>query len=123
MIGLPFSLTLDRHTNAATTARLAGDVDIAATPQLEAALLETIVSGCRHLAIDVSEASILDSTALTSLLVIQGEMAAAAGTLEIVCANERIARVFSITGLNRVFTIVTQNVLAAVPLGSSKGPA
>ena len=123
MIGLPFSLTLDRHMDAGITVRLAGDVDISASPALESALLEAIASGCRHLAIDLSEASILDSTGLTSLLVIQRRMAAVDGVLEIVCANDRIAKVFAITGLNRIFTIVTQNALATVPLVASESPA
>lgn len=116
--GAAFSLAVMHHADRAVTARIQGDIDIAAAPTIESQLLACIARGAPVLAIDVTAATCIDSTALTMLLRIQKLLDEQAGALFIVSTDKRINRVFEITGLARVLSIVERNPLADTPLAS-----
>ncbi len=113
-----FSMTLVRHTPNAVHALVAGDLDIASVPAFESTLLACVESDTQHLAVDLNGATMVDSTGLTSLLRLHRALQERGGTFQVVCVNPRIVKLFTITGLVRVLSIVAINPLDDTPLAS-----
>ena len=116
--GSSFSMTLVQHEASAIHAALAGDFDIAAVPEFESTLVATIDDGARHIVVDLTDAASVDSTGLTSLLRLHRRLKERGGTFHVVCVNPRIVKLFTITGLVRVLSIVAINPLDDTPLAS-----
>ena len=84
---------------------LEGEVDIYSAPQFKEVLLRSIDEGARHIVIDLSGVSFIDSTALGVLVSGAKRVRPQNGALDIVCRDENITRIFEITGLDRIFGI------------------
>ncbi len=84
-----------------------GEVDVYTAPQLRAALDAHIAAGHSRLVVDLDNVDFLDSTGLGVLVGRLKLVRNKSGWLRIVCSNERILRVFRITGLDKVFAIHT----------------
>ena len=82
-----------------------GEVDVYTAPQLRAALDAQIAAGHSRLVVDLDKVDFLDSTGLGVLVGRLKLVRNQSGWLRIVCSNERILRVFRITGLDKVFAI------------------
>jgi len=82
-----------------------GEVDVYTAPALRRHLDEQIARGARDLVADLTDVTFLDSTGLGVLVGRLKLVRAQGGTLRIVCSNERVLKVFGITGLDRVFEI------------------
>jgi anti-sigma B factor antagonist len=89
-----------------TVVQVSGEIDVYTAPRLRQRLIELVDDGARHLVIDLGGVEFLDSTGLGVLVGGLKRMRAQDGTLVLVCAQERILKIFRITGLDRVFTIV-----------------
>jgi anti-sigma B factor antagonist len=113
-----FSMTLVQHEESAIHVSVAGDLDIAAAPEFESTLVATIDDGARHIVVDLTGAEVVDSTGLTSLLRLHRRLKERGGTFHVVCVNPRIVKLFTITGLVRVLSIVAINPLEDTPLAS-----
>jgi anti-sigma B factor antagonist len=89
------------------TRRLAvgGEVDLHATPQVGAEIAKAIESGVKHLILDLTEATFIDSTAIRVLLRGSDQLRSLGGRMEIVCESENVLRVFQITNLDKVLDI------------------
>ncbi|HYN30079.1 MAG TPA: STAS domain-containing protein [Dermatophilaceae bacterium] len=85
--------------------RVGGEVDVYTAPQLRTALDEHISRGHTRLVIDLDGVQFLDSTGLGVLVGRLKLVRTRDGWVRIVCTNERILRVFTITGLDKVFPI------------------
>jgi anti-sigma B factor antagonist len=83
----------------------AGELDLYTCPEFKQELLGVISSGARHVVVDLSLTTFVDSTALGVLLRGVERLKAADGRLSVVCPDENILRVFQVTGLHRVFEI------------------
>ena len=83
-----------------------GEVDLATAPELKEALAQVIESGARGVVVDLSEATFIDSTTLGVLMGATKRLRPAGGELAIACREANIRRIFEITLLDRVFTIV-----------------
>ncbi|HYN66967.1 MAG TPA: STAS domain-containing protein [Ornithinibacter sp.] len=94
---------------------VAGEVDVYSAAQLRAVLDEEIGAGHTRLVVDLDEVSFLDSTGLGVLVGRLKLVRNSSGWLRIVCTNDRILRVFRITGLDKVFGIhgTLEDALAA----------
>ena len=71
-------------------------------------LIESLIrSGKKYLVVDISQVTYVDAAVSPfELLMRQRERLRSAGcSLAVVCADDSIARVFEITGLDRVFSI------------------
>jgi anti-sigma B factor antagonist len=90
----------DRHVVS-----VGGEIDLFTAPDLKQRLLELIDSGQRHIVIDLSETTFLDSTALGVLIGALKRLRAHDGELVIVNRDQSIAKTFEITGLDQIFTI------------------
>jgi len=92
---------------------VSGEVDVYSAPELKEQISKLVQSGQTTLIIDLGGVSFLDSTGLGALVEARAETTEAGGALPLVCSQERILKLFTITGLDGVFTI-HPNVGAAV---------
>ena len=83
----------------------AGELDLYTCPEFKQELLRVISNGARHVVVDLSLTTFVDSTALGVLLRGVERLHAADGHLSVVCPDENILRVFQVTGLHRVLEI------------------
>jgi anti-sigma B factor antagonist len=81
----------------------AGDLDIYTCPELKEEILRVVSSGARHVVVDLSLTTFVDSTALGVLLRVVERLRESEGHLSVVCPDETILKVFEVTGLDRVF--------------------
>ena len=87
-----------------------GDVDIYAGSTFKDIFLKTIAQGAHHVIVDLTLARSVDSTGLGVL--VSGAKRARKGSLSIVCCNEAMANVFTMVGLDRIFTMFTSRAAA-----------
>lgn len=80
-----------------------GEIDVYTAPRLREAIVTAIEAGHTHLIIDVEKVDFLDSTGLGVLVGALKRVRAGGGSLDIVCTQERILKIFGITGLDKVF--------------------
>jgi anti-sigma B factor antagonist len=97
-------LTLDSRTDGPFhIIEVGGEIDVYTAPRLREAIVAAIDTGHSRLVIDVEKVEFLDSTGLGVLVGALKKVRADGGTLDIVCTQERILKIFDITGLDKVF--------------------
>lgn len=84
---------------------VSGEVDVYSAPALKDSLTELLQSGVVTVIVDLSAVAFLDSTGLGALVEARSATTEAGGSLPLVCSQERILKLFAITGLDGVFTI------------------
>jgi anti-sigma B factor antagonist len=84
---------------------VSGEVDVYSAPSLKDNITELLESGTNTLIVDLSGVAFLDSTGLGALVEARAATSEAGGSLPVVCSQERILKLFTITGLDGVFTI------------------
>ncbi len=97
-----------------------GEIDVYTAPQLRERLISLVDDGARWIVVDLSRVEFLDSTGLGVLVGALKRLRGAGGGLSLVCAHERLLKIFRITGLDRVFTLY-DSVDAAVA-AAADGP-
>jgi anti-sigma B factor antagonist len=88
-----------------TVLSVEGDLDLASAPSLKWALADLQSGDHRHVVVDLSKVSFIDSTALGVLVGAQRAMGQGVH-LAIACAEENVLRIFELTGLDGMFEIV-----------------
>ena len=94
-----------RQAGDYTIVEIAGEIDVYTAPQLRQCLADLGDSGQHRLLIDLEKVDFLDSTALGVLVGGLKRARAQDGSLAIVCTQERLLKIFRITGLTKVFDI------------------
>ena len=89
--------------NGRNVLALRGEIDVYTAPRLRQALIDLVEKGARDILVDMSKVDFLDSTGLGVLVGGLKRVKANEGSLEIVATNERILKIFEITGLSKVF--------------------
>jgi len=89
----------------ATVVHVGGEVDVYTAPALREHIDEHISAGRHNLVVDLGGVTFMASTGLGVLVGRLKLVRVSNGTLRLVCSNERILNVFSITGLDKVFQI------------------
>ncbi len=84
---------------------VSGEVDVYSAPALKESLTELLKSGVDTVVVDLTAVAFLDSTGLGALVEARSATTEAGGTLPLVCNQERILKLFAITGLDGVFSI------------------
>ncbi|MFN2560746.1 MAG: STAS domain-containing protein [Jatrophihabitans sp.] len=84
---------------------VSGEVDVYSAPALKDNITEILQSGVTTLIVDLSAVAFLDSTGLGALVEARAATSDAGGSMPLVCSQERILKLFTITGLDGVFTI------------------
>ena len=86
-----------------TVIRAGGELDLAVAPQLKEELHRLIDEGDRHLVLDFTDATFIDSTTIGALLSAVKRVREYNGSVEIVCTNRNVLKAFQYAGLDRVF--------------------
>ena len=82
-----------------------GKIDIYTAPQLRELLIDVVSTDDRQLIVNMDKVGFLDSTGLGVLAGGLKRVRAHDGSLDLVCTQERILKLFRITGLTKVFGI------------------
>src|SRR3954464_658045 len=88
-----------------TVVVVGGEIDVYTAPKLREQLIDLVSSGQYHLVVDMEGVEFLDSTGLGVLVGGLKRVRAHEGSLRLVCTQERILKIFRITGLTKVFPI------------------
>ena len=99
---LAVAVTSHSHRTVVT---VSGEIDLATQGQLRAELNELVVAGQVDLVLDLSGVTFVDSTGLGALIGTRRRVHAFHGSLALVIPNESVMKVFTITGLEKVFAI------------------
>jgi anti-sigma B factor antagonist len=83
----------------------AGEADPNSAPALKRELVQAIDRGVRHVVVDLTETTFIDSTTLGILIGGAKRQRARGGDVSLVCGDDDIRRIFEITLLDRIFTI------------------
>ena len=99
-------LSLSTRTEGAhTIVAIGGEIDVYTAPKLREQLIDLVSNGSHHLIVDMEAVEFLDSTGLGVLVGGLKRVRAHDGSLRLVCSQERILKIFRITGLTKVFSI------------------
>ena len=92
-------LSMDNATaGERTVIAVGGEIDVYTAPKLRDGLVELINSGHYHLVVDLEGVDFLDSTGLGVLVGALKRVRSHQGTLALVCTQERLLKIFRITG-------------------------
>src|SRR4051794_37645550 len=80
-----------------------GEIDVYTAPRLREAIVTAVDAGKNRLIIDVARGDFFDSTGVGVLVGALKGVRAEGGSFDIVCTQERILKIFQITGLDKVF--------------------
>jgi anti-sigma B factor antagonist len=99
-------LTLDtRDVDGRTVVSVGGEIDVYTAPKLRDKITELVAAGQYHLVVDMERVEFLDSTGLGVLVGGLKKVRAHDGSLHLVCSQDRLLKIFRITGLAKVFVI------------------
>ena len=99
-------LSLDaRESEGRTILEVGGEIDVYTAPKLRDAISDLVGDGKYHLVVDMEKVDFLDSTGLGVLVGGLKKVRAHDGSMQLVCTQERLLKIFRITGLAKVFTI------------------
>ena len=94
-----------RNGDGATIVAVEGEIDVYTAPKLRDKITELVGDGVYHLIIDMEKVEFLDSTGLGVLVGGLKKVRAHDGSLQLICTQERLLKIFRITGLAKVFSI------------------
>ncbi|HEX9313272.1 MAG TPA: STAS domain-containing protein [Actinomycetota bacterium] len=84
---------------------LRGEIDVYTAPRLRQAIIDLVEGGATRIVVDMEKVDFLDSTGLGVLVGGLKRVRVKEGSLSIVTTQDKILKIFDITGLNRVFDI------------------
>ena len=82
-----------------------GEIDMYTAPRLRELLIDLVSKGSYQLVVNLDKVGFLDSTGLGVLVGGLKRVRAHDGSLDLVCTQQRILKIFRITGLTEVFGI------------------
>jgi anti-sigma B factor antagonist len=88
-----------------TVVAVSGEIDVYTAPKLREHLIDLVSSGQYKLIVDLESVDFLDSTGLGVLVGGLKRVRTHDGSLDLVCSQDRILKIFRITGLTKVFAI------------------
>ena len=94
-----------REVDGRAIVSVGGEIDVYTAPKLRDRITELVGDGTYHIVIDLEAVEFLDSTGLGVLVGGLKKVRAHDGSLELVCSQDRLLKIFRITGLAKVFVI------------------
>ena len=94
-----------REVDGRAVVAVGGEIDVYTAPTLRDCITELVGAGSYDIVIDLEGVQFLDSTGLGVLVGGLKKVRAHDGSLELVCTQERLLKIFRITGLAKVFVI------------------
>jgi len=105
-LGELVDLTLtNREVDGHTIVAVGGEIDVYTAPKLRDQITELVAAGKTSLIIDLENVDFLDSTGLGVLVGGLKKVRAEDGSMSLICNQDRLLKIFRITGLAKVFTI------------------
>ena len=99
-------LSLETRTqDGCTIVEIGGEIDVYTAPRLRDKITELVGEGSYDLVIDMEMVDFLDSTGLGVLVGGLKKVRAHDGSMRLICNQERLLKIFRITGLAKVFVI------------------
>ncbi len=95
----------NREHGGRMVVELAGEIDVHTAPLLRENVSNLLGAGHHHLVVDMEHVDFLDSTGLGVLVGGLKRVRVHDGSLHLVCTQEKILKIFEITGLSKVFPI------------------
>jgi anti-sigma B factor antagonist len=117
-----FDMQTEQLSSDAYVVSLAGEVDLYTVPEFKQQLLDVIDQGGRHVIVDFTDTTFIDSTTLGVLVGGVKRLRQNDGDLTLVCGDRNITKIFEITGLDRVFPIYETRAAALSELESASQP-
>ena len=84
---------------------LRGEIDVYTAPRLRQAIIDLVEGGATRIVVDMERVDFLDSTGLGVLVGGLKRVKMKEGSLSIVTTQDKILKIFDITGLNKAFPI------------------
>ena len=104
--GVDVDLTLSTNeVDGATIIAVGGEIDVYTAPKLRDKITELVADGVYDIIVDMEAVEFLDSTGLGVLVGGLKKVRAHDGSLELICTQDRLLKIFRITGLAKVFVI------------------
>jgi anti-sigma B factor antagonist len=104
--GVDVDLTLaTNEVDGATIIAVGGEIDVYTAPKLRDKITELVADGVYDIIVDMEAVEFLDSTGLGVLVGGLKKVRAHDGSLELICTQDRLLKIFRITGLAKVFVI------------------
>lgn len=119
----PFTLTDEGFSEQIVFVSVTGDLDLWHAPALEQRLGACLERGQRGIVVDLSRASFLDSSGLGALTNSMRRIERKGGRLVIINTDPQMRRVFELTGLRRVLSVVPDRSQALALIGDGNGEA
>jgi anti-sigma B factor antagonist len=97
-----------RHWEAGPQAHVvtaSGELDLVAAPAIRETMVQLNELGRRHLVVDMSEATFIDSTVIGVLVGRLKALHEVGGSISLVCTEPNVIRTLEISGVGRVFAI------------------
>ena len=88
-----------------TVLTAAGEIDLSTSGELDSAVVAALAHGTVHLTLDLSEVTFLDSSGLGVIVKALKRAKEAGTTFDVVAGNDRVLKVFKLTGLDAVIDI------------------
>jgi anti-sigma B factor antagonist len=82
-----------------------GELDMGAAPALRDTIERLIEEGVETLVVDMNEATFIDSTSIGILMAAKRRLRARGGSLQLVCTEPNLLRIFEIVGLSQQLSI------------------
>ncbi|MGD0167599.1 MAG: STAS domain-containing protein [Gaiellaceae bacterium] len=111
-----FDIVTERLDGGVFVIGLSGEVDLYTAPEFKQQLLDAVAEGARHVVVDLTETTFIDSTTLGVLVGGVRRLREKDGDLSLVCSDRNITKIFEITGLNQVFSIAPSRTEALARL-------
>jgi anti-sigma B factor antagonist len=99
-------MNLDLETSKhgdANVVSLRGEIDVYTAPRLRQALIDLVEGGAKDIVVDMDRVDFLDSTGLGVLVGGLKRVKSNEGEMKLVVTQDRIMKIFDITGLAKVF--------------------
>jgi anti-sigma B factor antagonist len=93
------------EVDGTTLVAVGGEIDVYTAPKLRDKITELVGNGIYSIVIDMEAVEFLDSTGLGVLVGGLKKVRAHDGSLELICTQDRLLKIFRITGLAKVFVI------------------
>ena len=94
-----------RRVDSAAVVDVKGEIDVYTAPKLREKLIELVSEGTYQVVVNLEDVDFLDSTGLGVLVGALKRVKAHDGSLSLVCTQDKILKIFKITGLTKVFPI------------------
>ena len=94
-----------RRVDSAAVVDVKGEIDVYTAPKLREKLIELVSEGTYRVVVNLEGVDFLDSTGLGVLVGALNRVKAHDGSLALVCTQDKILKIFKITGLTKVFPI------------------